>query len=97
MRASNAMLNCSKTQATSLSGAPLPNWQNFLQSHQITNWHNHLSPLPLRHLGFAIWNTTQQRDQFFQQISNKIREHCFLQSQRRLSMRGRATVLNSLI
>jgi hypothetical protein len=97
MRASNALLNYSKTQAISLSGAPLPSWQDFLTTHHITNWHDRRSPLPLIYLGFAICTSIHQRDQFFQQMCNKIRQQCFIHAQRRLSIRGRATVLNTLI
>jgi hypothetical protein len=96
-RASNALLNYSKTQAISLSGSPLPAWQDFLAMHQITNWHDRNSPLPLIYLGFAICSNLQQRDQFFQKMCSNILQHCYIQAQRRLSIRGRATVPNTLI
>jgi len=97
MNASNAHLNYDKTEAFSLSGSPLPNWQAFLSSKNITSWHDRSSPAPIRYLGYPLCSSVTQRNVAFSCITDTIRQSCFLHSQRQLSPRGRATVLNSLI
>ena len=97
MNASNAHLNFDKTEAFSLSGSPLPSWQTFLLSKDITSWHDRSSPAPIRYLGYPLCSSVTQRNVAFSRIVATIRQSCFLHSQRQLSIRGRATVLNSLI
>jgi hypothetical protein len=97
MSASNALLNYSKTQALSLSGEAHPEWQAFLSSNGISSWHDKTASSPLIYLGYAICSSLSQRNQFTDQLLAKIRTACILQSQRNLSLRGRATVLNTLI
>lgn len=98
-QASNASLNFAKTQAFSLSGAPQPTWRSFLEScvPPISAWHDKQSPEPLVYLGYPVYSSLRQRDSFVQLQTNKLRQLCDLHSQRQLSVRGRATVLNSLI
>ncbi|KAG1112999.1 hypothetical protein G6F40_006210 [Rhizopus arrhizus] len=95
--ASNALLNYNKTQAFSLSGDPHPQWQAFLAEHNITLWHDRNSPSHLTYLGFAICSGTSQRSHFANLLTQKIQHACFVHSQRQLSVRGKATVLNTLI
>jgi hypothetical protein len=97
MSASNALLNYSKTQALSLSGATHPEWQTFLVSNGISTWHDKTASSPLIYLGYAICSSLAQRNQFTDQLLTKIRIACILQNQRNLSLRGRATVLNTLV
>lgn len=97
MKASNALLNFSKTEAFSLSGSSLPAWQTFLSSVGITSWHDRSSPSPLRYLGYPLCSSVTQRNVAFARIADSVRQSCFLHSQRQLSIRGRATVLNTLI
>ncbi|KAG1142122.1 hypothetical protein G6F38_007956 [Rhizopus arrhizus] len=95
--ASNAHLNYNKTQAFSLSGATLPEWQQFLTDHHISTWHDAQSLSPLRYLGYPVYSSPQQRNVFMEQLITSISNACNIHSQRQLSIRGRATVLNSLI
>ena len=90
-------LHFDKTEAFSLSGSPLPNWQTFLLSKNITSWHDRSSPTPIRYLGYPLCSSVTQRNVAFCRIADTIRQSCFIHSQRQLSPRGRATVLNSLI
>lgn len=96
-QASNSLLNYDKTKALSLSGQTHPEWSSLLASYNITNWHNNQSPSALIYLGFAICSNTSQRNLYFDNLCHTIRQSCFLHQQRRLSIRGRATVLNTLI
>ena len=97
MKASNALLNFSKTEAFSLSGGCLPDWQSFLSSVDITSWHDRSSPSPLRYLGYPLCSSITQRNVAFSRVIDSIRQSCSLHSQRQLSIRGRATVLNTLL
>ncbi|KAG1471676.1 hypothetical protein G6F56_001984 [Rhizopus delemar] len=75
-RASNSLLNCSKTQVISLSGPSLiytDIWRSTLQSQDIRTLHDHTSPNAL------------------------VTDACNIHSQRLLSVRGRATFVNTLI
>lgn len=97
MQASNALLNYNKTIAISLSGKPQPIWQQFLANNQITTWHDRTDPNPITYLGYPICSSITQRNNAYQQLITKIRLSAFTHSQRNLSIRGRATVLNTLI
>lgn len=97
MNASNALLNYHKTIATALSGKPSTTWQTLLHSHGITAWHDRTSSSPLTYLGYPICSSITQRNIAFQKLYDSIRNDTHLHSQRNLSIRGRVTVLNSLI
>lgn len=97
MLASNALLNYNKTTAISLSGKPHPTWQSLLTQLNITTWHDRTSPLPVTYLGYPICSSSSQRNHAFTHLYNSIQHACSIHSQRQLSIRGRATVLNSLI
>ena len=96
-QASNAKLNYNKSQAFSLSGSPLPDWSSILANHQITSWHDRNSPMPLIYLGFPICFSKTQQNRYVEQLQDKVQKACDIHSQRQLSVRGRATVLNSLL
>ncbi|CEP08653.1 hypothetical protein, partial, partial [Parasitella parasitica] len=91
MKASNALLNYSNTIAMSLSGRPQLEWRDFLASHNIHQMHDRTSPDPVTYLGYPICSSVSQRNVAFQKLYNTIH------SQRNLSIRGRTTVLNTLI
>lgn len=97
MKAANSLLNYHKTQAFSLSGNPIPVWQAFLLSQDIPSWHDRSSVSPLTYLGYPICSSITQRNVAYSQLYNKIKSACLIHSQRSLSIRGRATVLNSLL
>lgn len=101
-RASNALVNYhKKTEAISLSGSPMiygPIWRcSALLQHNITVWHDARSPAPIRYLGFPLYSSITQRNVFLEQLLEKVRQGCLIHQQRGLSVRGRSTVLNSLI
>lgn len=99
-RASNARINFDKTEAISLSGSPKiygDHWRLALNSYHITSWHDCLSSNPVIYLGFPLFTSTNQRNIFLDSFLEKIQISCDIHSQRALSIRGRATVLNSLI
>ncbi|KAK4515490.1 uncharacterized protein ATC70_010440 [Mucor velutinosus] len=97
MAASNALLNYNKTQALSLSGRNQPHWTQFLASKGISSWHDNSSSTPLIYLGYGLFSNPQQRSSFVATLISTIRTSCQLHFTRNLTMRGRVTVLNSLI
>jgi hypothetical protein len=97
MNASNALLNYGKTQALSLSGAPHPEWQAFLQQQGIQHWHDKNSPEPLIYLGYAICSSPNQRAAHAQKIIANMKLQCFLFASRSSNYRGKVTIMNSLI
>ncbi|KAK4520293.1 uncharacterized protein ATC70_008426 [Mucor velutinosus] len=97
MKASNALLNYRKTIAISLSGHPQPDWREFLATHQIHQMHDRTSPDPVTYLGYPICSSLSQRNLAFQQLYNNIQQCIHIHSQRNLSIRGKATALNTLI
>ncbi|KAG1533569.1 hypothetical protein G6F51_012544 [Rhizopus arrhizus] len=99
-RASNAKVNFHKTQVLSLSGSPLiyPSvWRDPLLNHNISHWHDCRSLEPLIYLGFPLCSSSAQRNFFLDNLLHKIRISCNLHSQRSLSIRGRVTILNTLV
>ncbi|KAG1464209.1 hypothetical protein G6F56_005130 [Rhizopus delemar] len=98
-RSSNALLNYSKTQAFSLSGVPSPSWLEFLLQlpQPITSWHDRSSPSALIYLGYPVYSSVVQRNQFIDQLLLKVKTACDIHSSRSLSIRGRVAVLNTLI
>lgn len=98
MAASNASLNYNKTQALSLSGFSHEHWIEHLASKgSISSWHDNTSQTPVIYLGYGIYSNPQQRATYIENLISKIRTSCQLHSSRNLTIRGRATVLNSLI
>ncbi|KAG1028039.1 hypothetical protein G6F26_002915 [Rhizopus arrhizus] len=97
--ASNALLNFGKTEAFSLSGSTLPLWRTYLQqlSPPITSWHDKSALSPLIYLGYPVYSSVTQRNQFVDQLLTKVKLSCQIHSQRSLSIRGRVAVLNTLI
>jgi hypothetical protein len=100
-QASNARINFNKTEVVSLSGASsiyeTGNWRTALTSLNISSWHDCRSSSPVIYLGFPLCSSTRQRDSFLQLLLDKIASACQIHKQRSLSVRGRSTVVNSLI
>ncbi|KAG0806624.1 hypothetical protein G6F20_010985 [Rhizopus arrhizus] len=94
---SNAKVNIHKTEAFSLDGRPYPEWIEFFSTQGITKWHDHTSPSPLRYLGFPLIQSLTQRRYLEGHLLQLVKTQCDIYSQRQLSIRGRATIANSLI
>ncbi|KAG1369278.1 hypothetical protein G6F61_012466 [Rhizopus arrhizus] len=93
----NAKVNIHKTEAFSLDGRPYPEWIDFFSTQGITKWHDHSSPSPLRYLGFPLIQSLTQRRYLEGQLLQTVQSQCDIFSQRQLSIRGRVTIVNSLI
>ncbi|KAG0891768.1 hypothetical protein G6F34_011418 [Rhizopus arrhizus] len=96
-QASNAKMNYDKTIAFSISGIPHPHWLSALASHGITQWHDRCSGEPLTYLGYPLMLSTAHHRLFQDRLIAKITRACDIHKLRNLSVRGRATVLNTLI
>ncbi|KAG1093831.1 hypothetical protein G6F40_012613 [Rhizopus arrhizus] len=99
-RASNAQINFHKTLAVSLSGTCISSsatWRSSLIAHRITHWHDRSSTLPATYLGYPLYSSISQRNEHLSPLLGQIKTACQLHSQRLLSVRGRATVLNTLV
>jgi hypothetical protein len=99
-RASNAQINFHKTLALSLSDAPkcaLAIWRSSLLAHHITYWHDCSSTLPAMYLGYPLCSSISQRNEHISQLLGQIKTACQLHAQWSLSVRGRVTVLNTLV
>ncbi|KAG1445074.1 hypothetical protein G6F55_012092 [Rhizopus delemar] len=99
-RASNAQINFHKTLAVSLSGACISSsatWRSSLITHRITHWHDRSSTLPATYLGYPLCSSISQRNEHLSQLLGQIKTAGQLHSQRSLSVRGRVTVLNTLV
>jgi hypothetical protein len=94
---SNAKFNQEKTEGFALSGTPDENWKLLLLQKGRTVYHSNRSPEPFRYLGFYITYTTAQRDYLQNKLLTKVKEQVLLYSQRQLTLRGRVTVMNTLI
>jgi hypothetical protein len=94
---SNAKFNQQKTEAFSLSGKYDRDWKELLQHHHITVYHTHNSSEPFRYLGYYIYYTNNQRDYLQEKMIAQVKDQVQLYSTRQLSIRGRATVISTLI
>ncbi|KAG1558904.1 hypothetical protein G6F49_004084 [Rhizopus delemar] len=96
-QASNAKMNYDKTVAFSVSGVPHPHWLPALAPYGITQWHDRRSAEPLIYLGYPLMHSNAHHNWFQSHLIAKISWACDIHKQRNLSIRGRATVLNTLI
>ncbi|KAG1445361.1 hypothetical protein G6F55_011991 [Rhizopus delemar] len=94
---SNAKVNIHNTEAFSLDGRSYPEWVTFLATQGISKWHDHSTPSPLRYLGFPMIQSFHQRPYLEQQLLQTVKFQCIIYSQRRLSIKGRVTIMNALI
>ena len=98
--ASNALVNYHKTVALSLSGSRrsfTTHWVTSLTACHITQWHDSSSVGPVVYLGYPLYTTPIQRDFFLSSLLEKIKKACDIHRSRQFSVRGRATIVNSLI
>ncbi|KAK4516930.1 uncharacterized protein ATC70_000258 [Mucor velutinosus] len=63
----------------------------------ITSWHDNSSTSALNYLGYGLFSNQQQRSSLVASLISSIQDSCQLHSTRNLTIRGRITVLNSLI
>ncbi|KAG0770823.1 hypothetical protein G6F22_017055 [Rhizopus arrhizus] len=99
-QASNAKVNFHKTEAFALSGSRSSYsrvWRIPLLQYQIHSWHDSSSNQPVIYLGFPLHSSVTQRDTYLDALLSKIDTSCQLHSHRSLSIRGRVTIMNSLI
>lgn len=97
MAASNASLNYSKTKALSLSGQVQLTWQRFLNEEGIDSWHDNTATDPFIYLGYPISSNKLQQTNFANSFITEIKQYCLIHIHRNLTLRGRATILNSLL
>ncbi|KAG1136317.1 hypothetical protein G6F37_012049 [Rhizopus arrhizus] len=94
---SNAKFNQAKTEAFSLNGDKDVDWERYLLHHNISTYHTKYSSEPFRYLGFYMAYTINQRNFIQDTLLHKVKDQVKLYSSRHLSLRGRATVTNTLI
>ncbi|KAG2193455.1 hypothetical protein INT47_004677 [Mucor saturninus] len=97
--ASNAKLNFAKTQAFSLSGKSSHYWTTYLSSREtpITSWHDRHSPTALIYLGYPLYFNASQKNLAIDLLIQKIQHGCDIHSERKLFIKGRTVVLNTLL
>ncbi|KAI8139864.1 hypothetical protein BJV82DRAFT_563341, partial [Fennellomyces sp. T-0311] len=96
-RASNAKFNKDKTVALSLSGDPQPTWDRALRELGFPACHDRTHPDPVIYLGYLLSSSRAQLHTFMERMLETIHNHCNIHLGRGLSIRGRATILNTLI
>ncbi|KAG0821536.1 hypothetical protein G6F18_012154 [Rhizopus arrhizus] len=72
-------------------------WRIPLLQYQIHSWHDSSSSRSIIYLGFPLHFSVTQRDTYLDALLSKIDTRCQLHSHRFLSVRGRVTIMNSLI
>ncbi|KAG0745559.1 hypothetical protein G6F16_011470 [Rhizopus arrhizus] len=96
-QASNAKMNFDKTVGFSISGIPHPHWLPALATYGITKWHDRCSDESPTYLWYPLMHFTTHRRLFQGRLIAKITRACDIYKQRNLSIRGRATALNTMI
>ncbi|SAL96422.1 hypothetical protein [Absidia glauca] len=94
---SNAKFNHHKTEAFSLNGRCDDRWSRLLLHHSIAIYHHRDSPAPFRYLGFSIGYTKDHQQQILSTLLANVRKQVGIYSTRNLSIKGKVTVLHSLI
>ncbi|CEP13570.1 hypothetical protein [Parasitella parasitica] len=94
---SNAKFNQTKTEAFSLNGNKDADWERYLLQHRISTYHTKFSVIPFRYLDFCMAYTINQRNVIQDKIFHEVKEQVNMYSSRQLSLRGGATVANTLI
>ena len=72
-------------------------WLTSFDRHHIRQLFDYHSPDPVIYLGYPLATSTKQRNNFLDRLVDTIRIACDIHSQRSLSIRGRALIVNSLI
>lgn len=94
---SNAKLNAHKSQAISLSGQPQPEWNQTLEQAGFPTCHDRTWSSAVVYLGYPLASSKRQLDVYLDKLLSSVRSLCHDFSDRQLSVRGRATILNMLI
>ncbi|KAK4521564.1 uncharacterized protein ATC70_007325 [Mucor velutinosus] len=95
-RASNAKVNISKTVLVSLSGVSHSAWVALADSTGL-QWHDAHSRGAVRYLGYPLYHTESQLQDYLDGVLVKVQRHSNLLKQRNLSIRGAGLVANSLL
>ncbi|KAK4511675.1 uncharacterized protein ATC70_008591 [Mucor velutinosus] len=95
-RASNAKVNISKTVLVSLSGVSHSAWVALADSTGL-QWHDAHSRGAVRYLGYPLYHTESQLQDYLDGVLVKVQRHSNLMKQRNLSIRGAGLVANSLL
>ena len=91
--ATGATINISKTEITSMANAKIYNLDKKIQNIQITNPHNFI-----KILGIHFTNDLQQTSIYKWELClSKLKTQLFQLSRRHLSLKGKATLLNTFI
>lgn len=94
---SNAKFNQSKTEAFSINGQKDVVWQTLLAQENIHTFHTKHSVEPFRYLGYYMAYTISQRNYVQDKLLTTIKTSMNIYSVRNLSLRGRVTIVNTLI
>ncbi|CAO3630098.1 unnamed protein product [Mucor fragilis] len=94
--ASNAKVNISKTVLVSLSGVSHSAWVALADSAGL-QWHDAHSRGAVRYLGYPLYHTESQLQDYLDGVLVKVQRHSNLLKQRNLSIRGAGLVANSLL
>jgi hypothetical protein len=96
-QASNAKLNLQKTEMISLCRTPLPQRKDFFASLNIHKWYDSHSPNAAIYLGYPFICHKRQLHAYYDTLMGKIEAAIGALTPRRLSMRGKALITNSLL
>jgi hypothetical protein len=94
---SNAHFNDHKTEAFALNGKEQADWVALFTRHRIPTYHHRHSHTAFRYLGFSMSYTQAQRKQVCDRLLDTVSHQVKMYSQRQLSIKGRVTIMNSLI
>jgi len=96
-KVSNAKVNIDKTEAIFLNGRTSSDWVSTLNAAGINKHHDRMASQPLRYLGFPTICSTHQRQYYENTMIYSIQSQCNIFSQRHLSLRGKVTLVNSIV
>ncbi|KAI8328722.1 hypothetical protein BC941DRAFT_406379 [Chlamydoabsidia padenii] len=94
---SNAKFNQHTTEAFALDGSNNATWRQILNDNNISTYYHRESPTPFRYLGFTMCYTRAHRLLTVHQLIADVKKQVGIYSRRYLSIKGRATIWNSLI
>ncbi|PHZ13518.1 uncharacterized protein RHIMIDRAFT_236576 [Rhizopus microsporus ATCC 52813] len=69
----------------------------IISTADISQWHGRTSDEPLKYLGYPIIHSHSQRQIFLSNLVARLKRSCYMHKCRNLSVRGCATVLNTLL
>ncbi|CDH54866.1 hypothetical protein RO3G_01611 [Lichtheimia corymbifera JMRC:FSU:9682] len=94
--ASNAKVNLNKTILMSLSGKHYLEWEQLADTFG-AQWHDAHSSEAVRYLGYPLYHNEDQLSLFMASVKIKVLRHANILKERRLSLRGASTVVNSIL